>query len=263
MIRQVGLVDVFVVIRLANEVYDRLDYKPEQHQNRHQDQPRQPPPDPRPHPLPIRHHHREFETQLNREEQHPQNKKEHNRNPHLPLDQRLALTHSIQTIALFQNRDHSCQMPDHGYIQQANQVTNHKQDQEDRPHNVNRAEYHRPQYQHHHGNDIIREDDEEIPYEGDDEALPDLGDDAEDLDQGDFLGGVDAGDGVDDGGGGEEGEEDEEDEVADLEEEEGGPLGEEDGGDPVVGGAAVGGPIEHEFVEHDLGEEEVGDLDVG
>nr|GMD07398.1 hypothetical protein Iba_chr06cCG6840 [Ipomoea batatas] len=62
------------------------------------------------------------------------------------------------------------------------------------------------------------------PYERDKEAAEDARDSGERGGEGDGLGGVERGDGEDDGGGGEEREGEEEEEVAELEEEELGPL---------------------------------------
>lgn len=262
MIRQRRLVDILMVIRFANEVDYCLDDKLKENHLEQQQEADDSNHNPHRKTANNSDHDEILEDHLDRSEADPDQNEIRHRQPQFPFNQVNTLLHGLDSVRIFQNRNHARQVPDDSNIDESGEV-GEEEDDRDGESGGGASQQDDPQHEESDREDVVDQNDGEAPEEGDGEALPDLGDDFHDLAEGDRLGGEDAGDGVDDGGGGEEGEDEEEGEVGSLEEPEVGPLG---GDGAAEGGGVAGGEVgvgEAVFVGEDFEEDELGDLEVG
>lgn len=248
MVIQSTLVDPLVVITLANIVKHTLHQQT--HQIHNHQCPNQEPTNHNPRKqsiiLPSMNHHSSKDP-VNRPAncQIPKNKHRSHAGP--SLQQLIALLHCCKPEKRFKHGDDASQVPQCGDVHVNDQIEkenhNHGEEEQNR---VLRIDGYEEQDEKSNKDDVVDNHGERDPEVGDEEALKDAGDGGERGGEGDGLGGVERGDSEDDGGSGEKGEGEEEDEVAELEEEEFGPLG----------GVLVGGSA-------DLGEERVSEESVG
>lgn len=209
----------------------------------------------------VPQHNQVLKSQLNYEITDVEDEENCNCNSRLALNQGLALHHGLDPIAVFQHRYNARQMPDYAYIHKPHDVYDQEKEEDHESKDV--VSYQdSPHEQNYPGDNVVAENNDEVPYEGDHESLPHLWDYAQDPLEGYLLGAVHAGNRIHNCGCAEEGEDEEEGEICDLQKPKDYPLGGNNIGELLIFGGSSPGSIQLVLIPEDLEKEEIRDFNM-